>query len=68
MLASLVGSTAVGATFILSPVASMLTDKFGIRKTAFVGSVLASSGMLLSSLCLDYASGYEVSKIRIDCK
>ena len=60
MLASLVGSAAVGATFLLSPISSILTDRFGIRKTAFAGSVLASVGMLLSALCLKYAPGYEV--------
>ena len=60
MLASLVGSAAVGATFLLSPISSMITDKYGIRKTSFVGSVIATFGMLLSALCLEYASGYEV--------
>ena len=63
MLASLVGSAAVGACFILSPVASMLTDRYGIRKTSFVGSFLASVGMLLSAICLRYAGGYEVTMI-----
>ena len=65
MLASLVGSAAVGATFLLSPISSILTDRFGIRKTAFAGSVLASIGMLLSALCLKYAPGYEVYYQRI---
>ena len=64
MLASLVGSAGVGACFILSPVSSILTDKYGIRKTSFVGSLLASIGMLLSAICLKYASGYEVSSIK----
>ena len=63
MLASLVGSAAVGACFILSPVSSMLTDKYGIRKTSFVGSCLATIGMFLSAICLQYASGYEVTII-----
>jgi MCP family monocarboxylic acid transporter-like MFS transporter 10 len=35
--ASLVGSLAVGTTFLLSPVSSILIDKYGIRKTAFAG-------------------------------
>lgn len=36
-------------TFLLSPVASILTDKFGIRRTAFLGGFLATMGMLISS-------------------
>ena len=63
MLASLVGSAAVGATFLLSPVSSIFTDKYGIRKTSFVGSVLATIGMLLSAICLEYAPGYEVGAL-----
>ena len=65
MKASLVGSAAVGATFLLSPVSAILTDRYGIRKTAFTGGLIASIGMLLSSFCLDYASGYEVCTIHI---
>ncbi|KAJ8891614.1 hypothetical protein PR048_004142 [Dryococelus australis] len=48
---SLVGSLAIGATFFLSPVAGILTDKIGIRTTTFIGGVLASGGMFLSSFC-----------------
>ncbi|XP_049844594.1 monocarboxylate transporter 10 isoform X1 [Schistocerca gregaria] len=48
--ASLVGALAMGTTFILSPVAGVLTDRFGIRLTTFVGGALASGGMFLSSL------------------
>ena len=62
MLASLVGSVAVGFTFLLSPVSSILTDRYGIQKTSFAGSFLATLGMLLSAFCLIYASGYEVSQ------
>lgn len=47
--ASLVGSLAVGTTFFLSPVSSILIDRFGIRKTAFVGGFIACLGMLFSS-------------------
>ena len=59
--ASLVGAIAVGATFFLSPVSAMLTDRYGIRKTAISGGLIATLGMLLSSFCLEYASGFEVS-------
>lgn len=46
--ASLVGSLAVGTTFLLSPIASILVDKFGIRKTAFTGGFIAFIGKLLN--------------------
>ncbi|XP_018314469.1 monocarboxylate transporter 10 isoform X1 [Mycetomoellerius zeteki] len=48
--AALVGSLTIGTTFFLSPVAGILTDKFGIQTTTFVGGVIASVGLLLSSL------------------
>ena len=51
--ASLVGSVAVGATFFLSPLSGILCDKFGLRKTAIVGGILAFVGMLLSSFFVD---------------
>lgn len=47
--ASLVGSLCIGTTFLISPVAGVLTDRWGIRLTTAVGGVLASSGMLFSS-------------------
>ncbi|XP_022245308.1 monocarboxylate transporter 10-like isoform X2 [Limulus polyphemus] len=49
-LTSWVGSVSIGMTFLLSPVASILIDKIGIRRTAFLGGFLASLGMFLSSL------------------
>ena len=51
--ASLVGSLAVGATFLLSPVSGILADKFGIKRTALFGSCLATLGMLLSSFSVN---------------
>ena len=51
--ASLVGSVAVGATFFLSFLSGILCDKFGLRKTAIVGGILAFVGMLLSSFFVD---------------
>jgi len=47
--ASLVASLAIGTTFLLSPISSILVDKFGIRKTAFTGGFIATLGMFLSS-------------------
>ncbi|XP_054718143.1 monocarboxylate transporter 10-like [Uloborus diversus] len=46
---SWVGSVSIGMTFLLSPVASILTDKLGIRTTAFIGGLMATAGMLISS-------------------
>jgi len=51
--ASLIGSLAIGATFALSPVSGILSDKFGIRRTAFFGGFIATLGMFLSSFCID---------------
>ena len=36
-------------TFFLSPVASILVDRFGIRITGFIGATIATIGMLASS-------------------
>ncbi|XP_076373748.1 monocarboxylate transporter 10-like isoform X2 [Tachypleus tridentatus] len=49
-LTSWVGSVSIGMTFLLSPIASILIDKVGIRRTAFLGGFLSSLGMFLSSL------------------
>ena len=50
--ASLIGSMAIGFTFLLSSVSGVLADKFGIRLIAFIGGLLATLGMLLSSFFL----------------
>lgn len=47
------GSLCIGTTFLVSPVAGVLTDRWGIRMTTAVGGVLATSGMLLSSFVTD---------------
>lgn len=44
------GSLALGATFFLSPVSGILTDKIGLRATTFIGGVLMTAGMILSSM------------------
>ncbi|XP_034939541.1 monocarboxylate transporter 10 isoform X2 [Chelonus insularis] len=64
--AALVGSLTIGTTFLLSPIAGILTDKIGIQITTFLGGLLASGGMILSSiyctnviiLCLTYGVIY----------
>ena len=51
--ASLLGSLLIGATFLMSPISGLLVDHIGIRKTAFLGGLLATLGAFLSSLTLD---------------
>lgn len=50
IVSALVGSLTIGTTFFLSPIAGILTDKFGIQITTFVGGAIASVGLLLSSV------------------
>ncbi|XP_050534692.1 monocarboxylate transporter 10 isoform X2 [Daktulosphaira vitifoliae] len=47
--AALVGSLTMGTTFLMSPVAGVLTDHIGIRLTTFAGGVIACCSLLLSS-------------------
>ncbi|XP_017103178.2 monocarboxylate transporter 10 isoform X1 [Drosophila bipectinata] len=47
--AALIGSLAIGTTFLFSTVAGCLTDKIGLRLTTFAGGVLSAGGLLLSS-------------------
>lgn len=45
----MVGSLTIGTTFCVSPIAGILTDKIGLRRTTLIGGVLAALGMFLSS-------------------
>lgn len=47
--AALVGSLTMGTTFMMSPVAGVLTDLIGLRLTTFIGGCLASGGLFISS-------------------
>lgn len=49
-VAALVGSLTIGTTFLLSPVSGILTDKIGLKTTTFIGGVLMTAGMILSSV------------------
>ncbi|XP_052843845.1 monocarboxylate transporter 10 isoform X2 [Drosophila gunungcola] len=51
--AALIGSLAIGTTFLFSTVAGCLTDKIGLRLTTFAGGVLTTGGLLLSSFCTE---------------
>lgn len=46
---ALVGSLTIGTTFFVSPVSGVLTDAIGLQRTTFLGGLIASSGMLMSS-------------------
>ncbi len=50
------GSLAMGIMYFLSPVASLLIDRFGIRLTAFLGSIIAFAGMIISAFLLNHVS------------
>ena len=41
--------------FLLSPVAAVLTDRYGMRRIAIIGSIIATLGMFLSSLSVDHS-------------
>ena len=49
---ALVGSLSIGMTFFVSPLAGILIDSFGLRRTAILGGVIATTGMLASSFAL----------------
>ncbi|XP_013390816.1 monocarboxylate transporter 10 [Lingula anatina] len=46
---SWIGSLCVGMTFFMSMIASILTDRLGIRVTACAGALIATAGILASS-------------------
>lgn len=43
----------IGTTFLLSPVAGVLTDMIGIRWTVCLGGIFTTSGMLISSFAIE---------------
>ncbi|KAL4733737.1 monocarboxylate transporter [Aspergillus similis] len=44
-----VGSLSLTATFLVSPIATAITHRFGIRKTMFIGTVLETASLLCAS-------------------
>ena len=71
--ASFIGSLLVGSTFVLSPVSGVLVDRFGIRKTAFIGGLIATAGVFISSFCVhnvsctNFYNNYKDPEIKIIC-
>ncbi|KAL4932182.1 monocarboxylate transporter [Aspergillus undulatus] len=45
-----VGSLSLTATFMVSPVATAVTQRFGIRKTMFIGTILETASLLCASM------------------
>lgn len=52
-ISALVGSLGIGMTFLLSPVAGILTEQIGLRSTTFLGGTLAIGGLVVSSFSTD---------------
>ena len=52
-ISALVGSLTIGATFFFSPISGILVDKLGLRTTTFIGGILCTTGMFLSSHILN---------------
>ena len=46
---SLVGSLAIGSTFLTSFIAGILTDKVGLRMTSMTGALISTMGLALSA-------------------
>ncbi|KAL3457650.1 monocarboxylate transporter [Aspergillus heterothallicus] len=44
-----VGSLSLTATFLVSPIATSITHRFGIRKTMFLGTILETASLLCAS-------------------
>nr|XP_019935535.1 PREDICTED: monocarboxylate transporter 8-like [Paralichthys olivaceus] len=62
-----VGALAMGMIFFCSPVVSMFTDRFGCRKTAVCGAVLAFIGLLSTSFANSLGLRYFTYGILFGC-
>ncbi|XP_071314338.1 monocarboxylate transporter 8 [Trachinotus anak] len=62
-----VGALAMGMIFLCSPVVSMFTDRFGCRKTAVSGAVLAFIGLLSTSFANSLSLRYFTYGILFGC-
>ena len=60
-VAALVGSLSIGMTFFISPLAGIMIDSFGLRRTAILGGAIASIGMLASSFALQHVKNQSIS-------
>ena len=54
--ATFIGSLLVGSLFLFSPFSGVLVDRYGIRKTAFTGGLISTTGAFLASFLLDNVS------------
>jgi MFS family permease len=60
-IAALVGSLSIGMTFFVSPLAGILIDSIGLRRTAVLGGAIATVGMLASSFALAHVSALKTN-------
>lgn len=67
LLAAWVGSVCTGLTFLLCMIASILSDRVGIRKVAFTGGCLAFVGMLSSAFVEELMMYYLTYGVILGC-
>ena len=53
---SMVQSTQMGLVYVAGPLAAYLVEVFGCKGVAFVGSILAASGFMISSIVPNFVS------------
>ena len=46
----------IGMTFLISPLAGIMIDSLGLRRTAILGGAIATIGMLGSSFAMAHVS------------
>jgi hypothetical protein len=55
-------------TFFVSPLAGILIDSIGLRRTAVLGGAIATVGMLASSFALAHVSAFKQIDLTVDKK
>lgn len=53
LISALIGSCTIGTTFLLSMISGIVSDRFGIRVTTFIGGAIACSAVFMSSFFTD---------------
>jgi hypothetical protein len=53
-------------TFFVSPLAGILIDSIGLRRTAVLGGAIATVGMLASSFALAHVSAFKQIDLTVD--
>ena len=63
---SITGSTQVALSAFTAPFASLLINKIGTRKVSFIGSLMATMGLLGSSFASEIFGVFTGMKIQFD--